>query len=238
MIECKGLTKYYGPEKSRTFALHDLTLTVNEGETLMIVGPSGSGKTTLLSIVAGLLTQDEGSCTTLGTDIAALPDSEKDDFRGQNIGFVFQAFNLVPTLSALENTAIPLLVRGTPEKEAYDAAHALLERLGLGDKLDSLPPDMSGGQQQRLSIARSCIHKPKLILCDEPTSSLDHKTGIAVMDLLKELQKETGCTLVIVTHDPRIFDYADRIETLEDGHISPGSSLPPASGGGGSSPAT
>ena len=218
-VVCKGITKVFGEEGTRVEALRGIDLEVGEKELLMIVGPSGSGKTTLISIIAGILRQTEGECRIFGENILDLENSTLTRFRGKNVGFVFQTFNLIPMLTAKENVAVPLILNGVDYEEALKAAGEILIKFGLEDKLDELPQNLSGGQQQRVAIARSSIHKPRLIVCDEPTSSLDSETGTLVMDLFKAEIQEKNCSLIIVTHDERIFPYADRIVRIEDGRI-------------------
>ncbi len=205
---CTGITKAYGEEATRVDALRGIDLTLNEGELLMIVGPSGSGKTTLISILAGILEQTDGECLVYGNNLKEMDNSTLTHFRGKNVGFVFQAFNLIPMLTAKENVAIPLILNGMEFEEAHGKSTEILSRFGLEDKLDQFPQNLSGGQQQRVAIARSCIHDPKLIVCDEPTSSLDHETGTLVMELFREEVLKKNRALIIVTHDPRIFSYA------------------------------
>jgi putative ABC transport system ATP-binding protein len=185
----------------------------------MFLGPSGCGKTTLISIIAGTMKPDEGKCTVLGTEISTLDSDEMTDFRAKHIGFVFQAYNLFPTLNAVQNAALPLIVQGCERARAYDEAARLLTRVGLGSRLNHFPSQLSGGQQQRVAIARSLIHDPSLIVCDEPTSALDHESGHIVMNLFKALTEEMGKTLIIVTHDSRILNFADVSVTLNDGKI-------------------
>ena len=218
-IYCKGVTKVYGEGATRVEALRGVDLELHPGELLMIVGPSGSGKTTLISILAGILDPTEGECVVLGQNLHEMKNSELTHFRGKHIGFVFQAFNLIPMLSASENVAVPLLLSGMSNVEAEKKADELLIRFGLDQERHRSPTDLSGGQQQRVAIARSTIHNPDLIVCDEPTSSLDHETGVKVMELLREEVLKKKRSLVIVTHDARIFEYADRIVKLDDGKI-------------------
>jgi putative ABC transport system ATP-binding protein len=218
MINCKNLKKTYGKGTVEVQALRGVDLDVLPGELLMLVGPSGSGKTTLISIIAGILNQTEGACDVLGKDINRLPDTEKTKFRGENIGFVFQALNLVPTLTASENVAVPLLLKRAPQKEAINKAEELLKNLGMADKLEKYPSELSGGQQQRVAIARGVVHNPKVIVCDEPTSQLDHETGKKVMELLRNLLTKERA-IIVVTHDSRIFSFADRIAYMDDGQI-------------------
>lgn len=218
-ILCKEVHKYYGEGASRVEALRGIDLEIKKGELSLLMGPSGSGKTTLISIIAGILTHDSGTCLVDNVDLNHLPDKEKTHYRGTNIGFVFQIFNLIPMLTNEENISIPLLLNGVPKKEALDRSRQLLSEVGMADKIGAFPPDLSGGQQQRVAIARGMVHNPHLIVCDEPTSFLDHTTGIKIMELLKGMVVKKGMTLVVVTHDPRIVGFADRIHYLEDGRI-------------------
>jgi putative ABC transport system ATP-binding protein len=218
-VELVGVTKSYGTGGSKVTALRGIDLEVAPDELLMLVGPSGCGKTTLISIVAGILDQDGGSCHVFDRDLQAMRDRERVRFRGDNIGFVFQSFNLLPTLTAAENVAIPLLIKGVSRREAVHRASEMLEKVGIGDRGKSLPSELSGGQQQRVAIARSMVHSPKLIVCDEPTSALDHQTGHKVMELFRDVAMGEGRSLIIVTHDQRIFEFADRIATMDDGRI-------------------
>ncbi|NGX39591.1 MAG: Macrolide export ATP-binding/permease protein MacB [Chlamydiae bacterium] len=216
---CKGVTKVYGEGPTRVDALRGIDLTLKKGELLMIVGPSGSGKTTLISIIAGILEQEAGECTVLGRDLKEMSNGERTQFRGKEIGFVFQTFNLIPMLTITENVAVPLLLNGEELEPALKKAEELLIKYGLEDKLLRLPTELSGGQLQRVAIARSCIHGPSLIVCDEPTSSLDHETGQNVMKLFRQEVLEKNRALIIVTHDQRIFPFADRIIKLDDGQV-------------------
>lgn len=200
-------------------ALRGIDLEVKTGEMMMLVGPSGSGKTTLISIVAGVLERDEGECMVFGHDFKHMSHREKARFRGQNIGFVFQLFNLIPTLSAAENVAAPLLIDGIKRRDALMRAREILNLVGIGDRTHSLPSELSGGQQQRVAIARAMVHNPKFIVCDEPTSALDHETGHKVLELLHEVVVGVDRALVVVTHDSRIFEFANRIAKMDDGHI-------------------
>src|ERR1700722_20216816 len=222
-ILCKGITKYYGEGSSRVEALRGIDLEVKKGELCLLMGPSGSGKTTLISVIAGILTQDGGSCLVDGVDLNHLPSNEKTHYRGKNVGFVFQIFNLIPMLTNEESISIPLLIQGLPKKEALERSRQLLKDVGMEDKSGFYPPQLSGGQQQRIAIARGIVHQPKLVVCDEPTSFLDHETGHKIMELLKTMVAKTGLTLVVVTHDARITSFADKIYRLEDGRIMPNS---------------
>ncbi|MES2273815.1 MAG: ABC transporter ATP-binding protein [Chlamydiota bacterium] len=218
-VSCKNIKKSYTTGTTTVQALRGIDLEVHPNELLMIVGPSGSGKTTLLSVIAGILTQDEGECLIFERNLNAMSNGEKTAYRGKEIGFVFQAFNLVPTLTSAENAAIPLILNGTPPKIAEAKAAELLGQLGIPDKINTPPIELSGGQQQRVAIARGCLHNPKLIVCDEPTAYLDHDTGHKVMELLKTTALKENRAIIVVTHDPRIFEFADRIVKMEDGRI-------------------
>jgi putative ABC transport system ATP-binding protein len=218
-IVCRNLRKVYGEGSTEVEALRGVDLEIKQGELLLLMGPSGSGKTTLISIIAGILTQTEGECLVDGLDLNHLPDEEKTEFRKKHIGFVFQAFNLIPMLTSEENVAIPLILNGVDRKTAEQKARNLLADVGIAEKTDISPAELSGGQQQRVAIARAMIHDPDLIVCDEPTSFLDHETGMKVMELLRSIVNERKKTLIVVTHDPRITKFADRIAHLEDGRI-------------------
>ena len=218
-VRCRGLTKVYGTGPAQVVALRGIDLEVRQGELLMLVGPSGCGKTTLISIISAILAQDEGQCAVLGRDLATLAQEEKVRFRGETIGFVFQAFNLLPALTALENVAVPLLIKGQSRKVAREQARPVLASLGLESRADALPGQLSGGQQQRVAIARALVHNPKLIVCDEPTSSLDHQAGQEMMHVLRGVARNQDRTLLIVTHDNRILEFADRIARMDDGRI-------------------
>ena len=218
-VRCRGITKSYGTGDAKVTALRGVDLDIRLGELLMLVGPSGCGKTTLISVLAAILDQDDGECVVLGKDVRRLGARARARFRGQTIGFVFQQFNLLPTLTAVENVAVPLLINGTPRKGALGRAAEVLEAVGLGARVKSLPSQLSGGQQQRVAIARALVHEPQLIVCDEPTSALDHETGHNVMELMRRVATGPDRALVVVTHDARIFEFADRIARMDDGHI-------------------
>jgi len=219
-IHCHNIVKVYGSGTSEVLALHGVDIDIYSGELMMIVGPSGSGKTTLISIISTLLTPDRGLCRVLGVDLANISKEEKILFRRDHIGFVFQAFNLLPTLTAQENVAVPLLVQGIKRREVMERAVEALISVGLNRRHHALPSQMSGGEKQRVAIARAIVHNPKLIICDEPTSNLDHVTGRNVMKLLRNLSKERQTTVVVVTHDNRILEFADRIAYMDDGKIT------------------
>jgi putative ABC transport system ATP-binding protein len=219
VIEASGVTKTFGSGANVVHALRGINLTVPSGELLMLVGPSGCGKTTLISVLAGILDQSAGDVRVLGHDLKALGNDGRTKFRGKHLGFVFQAFNLLPALTAQENAAIPLMILGAARATALKKAGEMLTRVGLGERLQARPNQLSGGQQQRVAIARALVHDPQLIVCDEPTSALDHETGQNVMTMLKAVALQEGRALIVVTHDSRIFSFADRIARMDDGRI-------------------
>jgi putative ABC transport system ATP-binding protein len=218
-VRCDDIVKTYGTGSSQVVALRGIDLDVKAGELLMLVGPSGCGKTTLISVIAGILDPDSGECHVFGQDLPRMGNSEKTRYRGRTIGFVFQAFNLLPTLTAAENASVPLLINGMKRREAVERAKDMLSRVGLGDRTNAMPSQLSGGQQQRVAIARALVHGPRLIVCDEPTSALDEKTGHTVMELMREIALGEDRSLIVVTHDARIFGFADRIAKMNDGRV-------------------
>ncbi len=218
-VRCRGVTKTYGTGDAKVMALRGIDLDVRLGELLMLVGPSGCGKTTLISVIAAILDHDSGECEVLGHDVKGMGQKERTRFRGVSIGFVFQFFNLLTALSAVENVSVPLLINGSSRKNAERRAGEVLDAVHLGKRRDALPGQLSGGQQQRLAIARALVHDPRLIVCDEPTSNLDHETGRDVIRLLRDVAKHADRALIVVTHDPRIFEFADRIARMDDGKI-------------------
>jgi putative ABC transport system ATP-binding protein len=218
-VVCRGLTKRYGAGTAEVMALRGVDLDIAEGELIMLMGPSGCGKTTLISIIAGILEPDEGECAVLGERLGELDAEQRSAFRCRTVGFVFQALNLIPQLSAAENTMIPLLLNNVPRARALACAQDVIARVGLRDRTNALPSELSGGQQQRIAIARAIVHEPELIVCDEPTSALDHATGQSILELLRAIANE-GRTLIVVTHDQRILSFADRIAYLDDGRIT------------------
>lgn len=218
-ISLRGVTRDFGRGESRTRALRGVDLDVPYGELLMLVGPSGCGKTTLVSIVAGTLEPTAGTVRSLEHDLTAMSNGRKVRFRRENVGFIFQTYNLLPSLSAVENAAVPLLIAGWRRRRALEAAAVLLDRLGLGDRLTSLPSELSGGQQQRVTIARALVHEPRLLVCDEPTSALDAENGRLTMELIRDVAVQPDRAVIVVTHDPRAYAFADRIATMEDGRI-------------------
>ena len=218
-VVCQNVVKTYISGNSTVEALKGINLEVMPGELRMLVGPSGCGKTTLISVISGILNHDSGTCLIYGNNLKEKIEIERTEFRGKYIGFVFQSFNLIPMLTAKENVSIPLVMNGMDRLQALEIAEQFLIEVGLGDKLDILPNELSGGQQQRVAIARGCIHDPKLIVCDEPTSALDRETGEKILTLLKEFSLKKDRALIIVTHDARIFHFADRISKMDDGKI-------------------
>jgi len=218
-VRCSGVTKDYGIGDAKVTALRGIDLDIYRGELLILAGPSGCGKTTLVSIIGGILERDAGKCTVLGKDMEGMNIDERARFRGTSIGFVFQSFNLLPALTAAENVAVPLLISGEQRNSAHQRARAVLDRVGLSKREDALPGQLSGGQQQRVAIARALVHNPEMIICDEPTSSLDHATGHAMMEILRDVAQAPDRALVVVTHDTRIYEFADRIAYMDDGKI-------------------
>ncbi len=219
-IRIHGVCRDFMAGEQTLRVLHDISVDIRSGELTYLVGESGSGKTTLISIIAGILWPTEGDVEVFGTDIYSLTDTELVDFRLENIGFIFQQYNLIPSIDAASNAAVPLIARGMKLHEARAQACAMLDKLNILDQADKLPNQLSGGQQQRVAIARALVHRPRLVVCDEPTAALDARSGRRVMDLLREVGMAEGRSVIIVTHDNRIFDLADRILVLEDGRIT------------------
>jgi putative ABC transport system ATP-binding protein len=218
-VASSRVTKHFGEGDNRVEVLRGVDLTVPFGEMTLLVGPSGCGKTTMLSVIAGLLNRTGGELSVLGRDLSELSGRESVAFRRQHLGFVFQQFNLLPALTAAENAAVPLLAAGMKKKEAVDRGAALLSDLGLGSRTRAFPNTLSGGQQQRVALARALVHDPRLVVCDEPTSALDHETGQTVMELLARIAVKPGRAVIVVTHDSRVFHFADRIAHMDDGRI-------------------
>jgi putative ABC transport system ATP-binding protein len=230
-IAVRQLTKNYGEGSAGTLALRGVDLDVHAGELLMLMGPSGSGKTTLLSIMGCILTATSGSVRIAGTEVTSLREKELPAIRLQHIGFVFQGFNLFPTLTAGENVELMLDLKGVPAAAAKKRAQELLEQVGLGAKYGSFPADLSGGQKQRVAIARALAGEPRIILADEPTAALDSHTGRNVMEMLSNLAHKRDRAVVIVTHDARVLDFADRIVKIEDGAIAQAPEVEPVPAG-------
>ena len=219
-IAVRELTKNYVEGATGTLALRGVDLDAHAGEVLMLVGPSGSGKTTLLSIMGCILTATSGSVQVGGREIVGLREKELPAIRLQNIGFVFQGFNLFPTLSAGENVELMLDLKGLSAALAKKRAQELMEQVGLAEKYDAFPSDLSGGQKQRIAIARALAGDPGIILADEPTAALDSHTGRTVMQMMSDLAHKRGRSVVIVTHDSRVLSFADRVVKIEDGAIA------------------
>jgi len=218
-VVCQSVTKEFGDGESRIQVLHGIDVEVPAGELSLLVGPSGCGKTTLISIIAGLLDATSGTVHVLGEDLTAMRGSRKVRFRGANIGFVFQQYNLLPALTAAENAAVPLLIAGWDRRKAVQRASEMLDQVGLSAKLKSLPNQLSGGQQQRVAIARALVHEPRLLVCDEPTAALDAQSGQIVLELIKSVAVQPDRAVIVVTHDSRIFHFGDRMVTMGDGRI-------------------
>jgi putative ABC transport system ATP-binding protein len=218
-IALRGVTKEFGAGDARVTALHEVDLEVPYGELVLLVGPSGCGKTTLISIVAGLLDATAGEVEVLGQNLTRMRGGRKVRFRGENIGFVFQQYNLLPALTAAENASVPLLIAGWDRKKAVARASELLDAVGLGSRLKSYPNQLSGGQQQRVAIARALVHGPRLLVCDEPTAALDAASGRTVMGLIRQVAVDADRAVIVVTHDSRVYDFGDRIVSMADGRI-------------------
>ena len=216
-IQCKDIKKFYGTGENRVMALKGIDLELFEGKLALLVGPSGSGKTTLLSIIQTILTPDEGELIILDQQVNKMTELEKSQFRSKNIGVIFQALYLIPTLTVLENVTLPLTIQGKDEEKANEKGLALLKQLNLSKKINLSPMNLSRGQQQRVAIARALINDPKIIICDEPTSALDQQAGFEFMSILRSLIDHK--TIFVVTHDHRIFPFSDYIINMEDGLI-------------------
>ncbi|TSA34699.1 MAG: ABC transporter ATP-binding protein [Verrucomicrobiaceae bacterium] len=219
-INVENVVKSFPAGDTRTYALKGATLDAKFGELLMIVGPSGCGKTTLLSVICGTLKCEEGRLTVFDHDLRAMKEGQITRFRCENVGFIFQQFNLIPTLTAVENASVPLILNGVSTAEATRRAGEVLEKVGIGEKRHSYPSQLSGGQQQRVAIARALAHEPRLIICDEPTASLDAATGQKTLDLLKSSALQPDRCVIVVSHDNRIYHFADRIAEMEDGRVT------------------
>jgi putative ABC transport system ATP-binding protein len=226
VVRTVGLTRRYKMGDAFVDALRGVDLTVARGEFVALVGPSGSGKSTVLNLIGGLDRPTSGQVWINGTELSASDERTLTRHRRQHVGFVFQSFNLLPRLTAEENVALPLMFSGVPEKERRARARALLERVGLGPRLTHRPTQLSGGEQPRVAIARALVGQPALLLADEPTGNLDTTIGAEIMALLRELNQEQGLTLLVVTHDPEVAAFADRIVRLRDGRLQEGEGQP------------
>lgn len=218
-IKCEGIKKYYINGENKIEALRGIDLEIFDKKLTLLVGPSGSGKTTLMSIIDMILTPDEGNLFVLGAHVNKMNELEKARFRNKNIGVVFQALYLIPTLTVLENVTLPSIIKGENEEEGKKKGTSLLKQLRIKEKMDSSPTHLSRGEQQRAAIARALINDPKIILCDEPTAALDQENGHAFMTILRDLASNEKRTVFVITHDHRIFPFADHIINISDGLI-------------------
>jgi putative ABC transport system ATP-binding protein len=219
-VEAKNISKDFLVGDQSIRVLNNINVQIFAGELTMIVGQSGCGKTTLLSILSGILSASEGEAIVNDINITKLSDSQNVEFRRKNLGFIFQQYNLLPALTAAENAAIPLIADDMEIDKACKKAAKILEEIGMKNHIEKLPAQLSGGQQQRVAIARALVHEPAVIVCDEPTAALDATTGQKVMEILRHHALEDGRAVIVVTHDNRIFDFADRIIEMEDGKIT------------------
>jgi putative ABC transport system ATP-binding protein len=218
-VIARNIVKSFGDGSSRLQVLKGIDLQAEDGRILMLVGPSGCGKTTLISILAGTMDADQGEIEVLGARLDQMRKSRITRFRAMNIGFIFQSFHLIPTLNCAENVSVPLLIQGMSPGKAEKKAREALDKVDLSDRWKHRPAQLSGGQQQRVAIARALVHEPRLVICDEPTAALDAKNGAKVMELFHDVARKPGRALIIVTHDNRIFKYADRIAQMDDGRV-------------------
>jgi putative ABC transport system ATP-binding protein len=219
MIKVENVSRNYKAGETIVKALKQVSLQVDDGEFLSIAGPSGSGKTTLLNLIGCIDAIDDGEITINGQKVTTMGKDEKTSFRRNNLGFIFQTYNLIPVLSAYENVAFVLSILNTPEQEIKERTYAILKEVGLAGMEDRRPSRLSGGQQQRIAIARALIKHPQIILADEPTANLDSKTGEDILKLMKEMNKKYHTTFIFSTHDQMVMDYADRLVSLHDGKI-------------------
>lgn len=220
IVQVKNLKKTFNPgEENEVHAVNGVDMQVKKGEMVAIMGPSGSGKTTLLNCISGIDSATSGNVIVDGNDIQKLKDKPKTKYRAKKMGFIFQTFNLIPVLTALENVEMPLLVNGFSQKKATKRAKKMLDIVGLGDRMDHKPNELSGGQRQRVTVARALVHKPAIVWADEPTGNLDTETANEVMDLILELNQKYQETFVVVTHDPRVAEKTGKILKMESGKI-------------------
>lgn len=220
VIETQGVTKIYNEKQVPVHALNGVDLTIEKGEFTAIVGPSGSGKTTLLNIIGGLDSPSEGNVFIQDTDLSMLSDNELIRFRLQHIGFVFQAYNLIPVLTAIENVSFIMQMQGRPSRECLQKSTTLLEEVGLADKIYKRPSELSGGQQQRVAVARALASRPDFVLADEPTANLDSVSTAELLNMMAELNEKEQMTFVFSTHDQRVIERARRVVTLVDGKVA------------------
>jgi len=219
VVDVRAVEKSFGEGSGRIHVLKQVNLSARTGEITMLVGPSGCGKTTLLSAIAGTLRVESGEINVLGNSLEKMSGGALTRFRAKNIGFIFQQFNLIPTLTVAENVGVPLLIQGASSGTALKRSREILEKVGLGPRWKERPNKLSGGQQQRVAIARALVHEPPLVICDEPTAALDAQNGEIVLDLFRQVARSPDRAVIIVTHDNRIFSYADRIARMDDGEI-------------------
>jgi putative ABC transport system ATP-binding protein len=219
LVSCNGVKKTFVMGKEQVHALRGITIDIMRGEYVSIMGPSGSGKSTLFNMIGGLDTPTAGDVKVAGCRLADLNSSQLAWFRCRKIGFIFQSFNLIPTMSALENVAIPCIFAGETPRKAREIAGRVLDRVGLGHRLNNLPSQVSGGQQQRIAIARALVNKPLIILADEPTGNLDLHTGKEIIDLLSEMKENMNVTIITATHDMKMLSCSDKIVRIEDGSV-------------------
>lgn len=219
VVEVNGVEKHFGQGATRLHVLKNVCLEARSGEILMLVGPSGCGKTTLLSAIAGTLKVEHGSICVFGQPLHQMSGRALTRFRAHHIGFIFQQFNLIPTISVAENVGIPLLIQGISSSKALQRSKEILDAVGLADRWRERPNKLSGGQQQRVAIARALVHEPPLVICDEPTAALDSHNGEIVLELFRNVARSPERAVLIVTHDNRIFSYADRLARMDDGEI-------------------
>jgi len=220
VIQARNLEKTYQDNGIAVHAVNNVDLDIESGEFSAIVGPSGSGKTTFLNLISGLDTPTDGSVRLAGEQLSAMTGRQLSDFRRDHVGFIFQAYNLIPVLTVSENVEYIMLLQNVPREERRQRVHAMLEEVGLSGMENRLPSKLSGGQQQRVAIARAMVSRPSLILADEPTANLDSKTGAELLDMMRELNRGTGMTFLFSTHDPMIMERAERVITLTDGRIT------------------
>ena len=219
MIQCAGVSKSYRRGHATITPLEKLDLTVPKGEFLALMGPSGSGKTTLLNLLSGIDSPTEGSLVIAGAELSKLSRSALTKWRSRHVGYIFQLYHLVPVLTAFENVELPLLLSPMSKRERHERVKSVLELVGLGDRIHHTPSELSGGQEQRVAIARALVGDPPLLVADEPTGDLDRESATKILDLLRQLSREHGKTIVMVTHDPRAAEAADRILHLEKGQL-------------------
>ena len=220
IVECEGVSKIYTQGRIEVPALKDVSVTVDAGSFMAIAGPSGSGKTTLLNLIGSLDSADTGTITVDGNDYSNMSASQLADLRLNKIGFIFQAYNLIPVLSAAENVEYVMLLQGVPSKERRSRSLAILDEVGLEGKYNRRPSELSGGQQQRVAVARAIVSNPALVLADEPTANLDSKTGRGLLEIMKEMNHRRNVTFIFSTHDRMVMNYATRLLRLKDGRVS------------------